>query len=65
MEGSVPANVATAFFRRWKWFVCVCVYVCVCVCLEDEIQRVESCSGVTERPCGYANTSQGQLLYQK
>lgn len=37
----------------------------LCVWLEDEMQRVNSCAGVTERPCGYANTSQGKLLYQK
>jgi len=37
----------------------------LCVWLEDEMQRVDSCAGVTGRPCGYANTSQGQLLYQK
>jgi hypothetical protein len=29
------------------------------------MQRVDSRAGVTERLCGYANTSQGQLLYQK
>jgi len=41
------------------------VEMVLCVWLEDEMQRVDSCDGVTERPCGNSNTSQGQLLYQK
>jgi len=31
----------------------------------SEMQRIDSCAGVTEKPRGYANTSHGQLLYQK
>jgi putative heme iron utilization protein len=41
------------------------VEMALCVWLEDEMQRVDSCAGVTERPRGYANSSQRLLLYQK